>query len=116
MGGVNLNDVFNKESINSRAKEHWDYKDEQSRIKSGHKYNHIFVDKKDIIHDWSNIFDNLSKQQQAILIKGELIRTYDALPNIDKTILKNKFKLSVFASKWYKLPSSDKNKLLKFVI
>lgn len=116
MGDIKLKDVFNKESINNRAKEHWDYKDEQSRLKAGYKYNHIFIGKTEVIHDWSNIFDKLSRQQQAILIKGELIRTYDALPNIDKTYLKNKFKLSVFASKWYKLPSSDKNKLLKFVI
>ena len=116
MSEINLNDIFNKKSINSRAREHWDFKSEESRIKSGNKYKHIFDDKKLVLYDWKNIFDKLSKPQQVLLVKSELIRTYDALPNIDKTRIKNKFNLSIFASKWYKLPSSDKNKLLKFVI
>lgn len=114
MGDIKLFDIFNKESINNRAKEHWNFKNESSRLKSGNKYNHIFNGK--TIVDWKNVFDSLSKPQQILLIKSELIRTYDALPNIDKTIIKHKFKLSTFASKWYKLPNTDKNKLLKFVI
>ena len=76
----------------------------------------IFNEKNISMCDWKNLFDFLSKQQQILLIKSELIRTYDALPNIDKTRIKKKFNLSTFASKWYKLPSSDKNKLLKFVL
>lgn len=116
MGEVKLSDIFNKKSINNRAREYWDYKNEESKIKAGHKYSHIFDNKKVILQDWSNMFDNLSKPQQILLVKSELIRTYDALPNIDKTKLKNKFKLSTFASKWYKLPSSDKSKLLKYVL
>ena len=116
MGDIKLCDIFNKKSINIRAKEHWDFKSEESRLKSGNKYNHIFIEKNISMCDWKNLFDFLSKQQQILLIKSELIRTYDALPNIDKTKIKKKFNLSTFASKWYKLPSSDKNKLLKFVL
>ena len=116
MGDIKLKDIFNKQSINKRAKEHWDYKSEESRIKSGNKYNHIFLSKKITICDWKDAFEYLSYPQQVLLIKSELIRTYDALPNIDKTKIKNKFNLSTFASKWYKLPSSDKSKLLKFVL
>ena len=113
---MNLDTVFNKESINTRAKENWNYKDKESRLKCGNKYRHIFSDNKIKITDWSETFERLTKFQQNILIKGELIRTYDALPNIDKTEIKNKFGLSTFSTKWYKLPSSDRKILLKFVI
>lgn len=116
MSDIKLNDIFNKNSIKHRAKECWDYKSKASRLKRGNKYKHIFINRNTVIQDWSNTFDELSKPQQALLIKSELIRTYDALPNTDKTKIKNKFKLSKFESKWYKLPSSDKSKLLMFVL
>ena len=112
---MELKNIFNKESIFRRAKENWDYKDKESRIKSSHKYRHIFDKTKVLLTDWSEEFDKLSKKQQNLLIKGELIRTYDSLPNIDKTYIKNKFRLSVFSSKWYKLPNADKNKLIKIL-
>ena len=116
MNSINLFDIFNKTSINNRAKENCDFKSDTSRLKAGHKYKHIFKEKDVSLCDWTNLFDNLSRPQQILLIKSELIRTYDALPNIDKTKLKTKLNLSMFASKWYKLPSTDKNKLLKYVI
>ena len=116
MSSINLFDIFNKSSINSRAKEDWDCKSDTLKLKASLKYKHIFEEKDVSLCDWTNLFDNLSRPQQILLIKSELIRTYDALPNIDKTKLKTKLKLSMFASKWYKLPSSDKNKLLKYVI
>jgi hypothetical protein len=113
---IGLNDIFNKESIIKRARENWDFKDSESRRKSGHKYRHIFLKSTKPINDWSETFEKLTKEQQNILVKGELIRTYDALPNIDKTYLKRQFNLSTFSSKWFKLPSSDKHLLLKYVI
>lgn len=113
---MELKDIFNKESINNRTRENWNYKDKNSRLKSGGKYQHIFDKVKKPIIDWSEEFDKLTKHQQNILIKGELIRTYDSLSNHDKTTLKREFELSTFSSKWYKLPSADKNKLLKFVL
>lgn len=116
MNNINLSDIFNKTSINDRAKENWNFKSEVSRIRASNKYKHIFKEKNIAICDWNNIFENLSRPQQVLLIKSELIRTYDALPNIDKTKIKAKFNLSSFATKWYKLSSSDKNKLLKYVL
>lgn len=116
MDDIKLNDIFNKKSIRHRAKEHWDFKSESSRIKSSNKYKHIFSNKNVILQEWNKTFDELSKPQQVLLVKSELIRTYDALPNIDKTKLKKQFSLSKFSSKWYKLPSSDKSKLLMFVL
>lgn len=113
---MELKDIFSKESINKRAKENWDYKDSNGRVRCGHKYNHIFDKAKVRLSDWSEIFENLTKPQQNVIIKGELIRTYDALPNSDKTIIKKEFGLSTFSSKWFKLPSDDKKKLLKYVI
>ena len=113
---MELKNIFNKDSIFRRAKENWDYKDKESRIKSSHKYRHIFDKTKVLLTDWSEEFDKLSKKQQNLLIKGELIRTYDGLPNIDKTRIKNDFGLSQFSSKWFKLPSNDKKILLHYVI
>lgn len=113
---IKLIDIFNKESIQKRAKEYWDCKDEQCKVKCGNRYNHIFENKIGVSYTWNKSFDFLSKPQQTIIIKGELIRTYDALPNIDKTMIKNMLKLSIFSSKWYKLPNTDKHKLLTYVI
>ena len=113
---MELKNIFNKESILNRAKENWDYKDKENRIKSSHKYKHIFDKTKILLTDWSEEFDKLTKKQQNLLIKGELIRTYDALPNHDKTKIKNDFGLSQFSSKWFKLPPSDKKILLHHVI
>ena len=113
---MNLKEIFNKESILIRAKENWNYKDKVSRIMSSQKYKHIFDKTKVLLTDWGEDFDKLTKKQQNLLIKGELIRTYDALPNHDKTIIKNDFGLSKFSSKWFKLPSNDKKILLKYVI
>ena len=61
MGDIKLCDIFNKKSINIRAKEHWDFKSEESRLKSGNKYNHIFIEKNISMCDWKNLFDFLSK-------------------------------------------------------
>ena len=83
---IKLIDIFNKESIQKRAKEYWDCKDEQCKVKCGNRYNHIFENKIGVSYTWNKSFDFLSKPQQTIIIKGELIRTYDALPNIDKTV------------------------------
>lgn len=113
---LTLNDVFNKESIIKRAEESWNFKQEKDRIRAGKKYNHIFLKLKIPIVGWENSFNDLSYHQKVILIKGELIRTYDSLPNKDKTLIKDKFKLTMFSSKWYRLSNKDKNKLLKYIL
>lgn len=116
MADLTLNDIFNQESVKKRAREHWNYKDENSRLLSGKKYNHIFIKHNMSMNDWRNEFDGLSSSQQKLLIKSEIIRTYDSLPNTDKSKIKSSFKLSIFASKWFKLPSEDKKKILKCMI
>ena len=113
---IKFADIFSKESIIKRAKETWDLSsDFYKQKKAPQKYNHIFKSKNIVINDWDNIFDNLANPQKRILIKGELIRTYDDLPNSDKTKIKKMLNLSVFSSKWYRLPKEDKNKLLKYI-
>lgn len=113
---LTVSDIFNKDSIVKRAEEAWNVKQEKERLRAGKKYNHIFVKLNIPIVGWENTFNNLSYHQKVILIKGELIRTYDSLPNKDKTLIKNKFKLTMFSSKWYRLSNKDKNKLLKYVL
>lgn len=115
MNDVDLLEIFNKEAISKRAKEEWDSKSLQSKQMSGRKYKHIVIkfDKKP--HNWKNSFDSLSLFQKWLLIKGEIIRTYDNLPNSDKTKIKNMLKLSEFSPKWFRLKSSDKNLILNYI-
>ena len=108
--------ILNKTEILERAKNKWNDKTESKKIKAGTKYQR-FLDKFNFtISNWDNCFDELTKYQQNIIIKGELIRTYDSLPNISKTRIMRDFGLSSFSSKWYKLPSSDKKILLNHLI
>lgn len=113
---VTLSEIFNKDAIEARARNFWDDKSSNARNKIGRKYNHLFIGAEDTLIPWDNNFNELLKVQKNLIVKGELIRTYDNLPNKDKTKLKNMFGLSVFSSKWFKLPSKDKELLLKFVI
>lgn len=107
---------FDPSSIKERARQKWNNKSEGKRLSDGKKYQFIFLKQKRPYHDWASSFDDLTKFQQNLIIKGELIRTYDALPNFIKTRIKKKTNLNTFSSKWYKLPSDDKKKLLDFVL
>ena len=110
------NELLNKHEILARAKLSWDEKSNEAKLKAGSKYQ-IFMEKYNFpFNDWLNKFDLLTKQQQNVIVKGELIRYYDSLPNIQKTHIMRDFELSNFSSKWYKLPGIDKKKLLNYVI
>ena len=112
----NVSNVLSHETIIERAKEKWNKKLSEEKIRCGRKYHHIF-DKLNLPQvDWDNQFDELLKSQTNILIKGELIRTYDSMPNKDKTKIKENFGLSTFSSKWFRLPSCDKKILLNSVL
>lgn len=108
--------ILDKAEIFANAKSKWNSKNIANKIKVGNKYQRFLGRLKIPINDWSNCFDDLTKPQQTIIIKGELIRKYDSLPNSDKTKIMRNFGLSVFSSKWYKLPSNDKKILLNHII
>ena len=108
--------ILDKTEILARAKLWWNNKNCNDRNRVGFKYQHFLNKFKLKINDWSNDFENLSIHQKNIIIKGELIRTYDSLPNIIKTNIMHEFGLSSFSSKWYKLPGKDKKILLNFVL
>ena len=116
MADITVKSIFNRKAIEQRAQENWDFKNQRSRTSCGRKYNHIFVKHKMTMNPWENDFYGLSPSQQKLLLKSEIIRTYDALPNSDKSKIKFSLGLSTFASKWYKLPSEDKKKILKVII
>ena len=116
MADLTVKDIFNKKAIYKRAVHFWDDKTELERNRRGRKYDHIFAKRKWAKNEWSNPFDDLTSFQQRLLIKSEIIRTYDSLPNHDKTEIKRAFKLSEFASKWIKLSNIDKSKLLSVLI
>ncbi len=107
---------LDKTSISIRAKDKWNSKSEDSRLRASNKYKFLFEKFKKPIHDWRDTFDHLNKFQRNILIKGELIRTYDSLPNTEKTKIMRELELSKFSSKWYRLEPEDKKKLLNYVI
>ena len=107
---------LSKTEIVARAKEKWDAKPSAEKVRSSHKYKHIFEKLKLPSVNWDNEFSKLSKSQTNILIKGELIRTYDSMPNREKTKIKNHFGLSSFSSKWFRLSPSDKKILLNSIL
>ena len=98
--------------IIERAKDKWNSRSSSERLKCSNKYHHILVKIGAQPKPWDEEFSKLSFRQKNILIKGELIRTYDSLSNQEKTKIKEKLGLSTFSSKWFKLPPSDKRKLL----
>lgn len=104
--------ILSRKAIIGRAEKNWNDRDETKRIRAGNKYKHIFQKFHMPENDWKNDFDKLTESQQSILVKGELIRTYDGLPNRKKTMLKHQLGLSVFSTKWFKLPPGDKKTLL----
>ena len=111
-----INNVLSHETIVGRAREKWDSKKSEDRIRSGHKYRHIFEKLNIPKANWDCSFESMNKSQMSILIKGELIRTYDSLPNKEKTRIKEHFGLSTFSSKWFRLPPCDKKILLNSVL
>ena len=108
--------TLNKTEISSRAKTKWNEKSEANKVRAGSKYQHFLGKFKLPMNNWNSEFDVLTKYQQNVIVKGELIRTYDSLPNTTKTKIMREFGLSAFSSKWYKLPSGDKKILLNYVI
>jgi hypothetical protein len=108
--------LLSHNSIVERAMNRWNSKTSTEKIRSSHKYKHIFEKLNIPSVNWDTEFSKLSKRQASILIKGELIRSYDSMPNIDKTKIKNKFGLSTFSSKWFRLPPTDKKILLNSVL
>ena len=108
--------LISPSSVLVRAEKNWNSKSNLERINSSRKYGHIFVNHNLISNDWKNDFNELSKSQRNILLKGELIRTYDSLSNNDKSLIKRSLGLKTFASKWFKLTSRDKRILLNHVL
>ena len=110
---MNKNEIITSflpyDTLNDIARNKWNAKTIDERIKASLKY-------KLSSNDWSNTYDGLSEHQRNILLKGQLIARYDALPNSVKTRIKKELGLSAFSSKWFKLSSRDKKILLKNVI
>ena len=113
---MNRSNILSRDCIIERAKNKWNTKCREVRLMCGKKYRHIFDNLKLKTSPWENDFDHLEQSQKNILIKGELIRTYDNLPNSDKTTLKHFLGLEKFSGKWYKLTPSDKKILLNFIL
>lgn len=111
-----ISNLLSRASIEKRASDRWNKKTVTERLHASSKYKHIFSKYRLPTKDWSNSFNELTLHQRNILLKGELIRTYDALANTDKTNIKIKFGLSHFSSKWFKLSPQDKKTLLNSVL
>lgn len=107
--------MINGKDISNRAKIKWNSKTPELRIKSGTKYRFVIEKFHKRVKDWSLDFDELNDFQRRILIKGELIRTYDSLSIEQKKKITLELHLSKLSWKWYKMPSEDKKILLKYV-
>jgi hypothetical protein len=112
-----MNEItIDKKNIIESAKNKWNSKDVENRGKISLKYKHFFKKFNLKENDWLNDFEHLSKCQQNVIIKGELIRIYDSLSNASKTSIMREFGLTKFSSKWYKLSGADKKALLNYVL
>ena len=109
-----LDNFISKEEILNRAKENWNGKTIQDKILKSRRYKHIFLENKMPLISWLKDFDELNQFQQNLLIKGEIIRTYNSLPNTYKAKLVLRWNLSKFSSKWHNLPYEDKINILKW--
>jgi hypothetical protein len=107
---------LSKIEIIARAKEKWDSKSDQKKLMCGRKYQHIFDRLNLKAECWSNNFDNLTFSQKSVLIKGELIRTYDGLSYHDRAIIRRLYGLERFSNRWFKLSPRDKKLLLNSVL
>lgn len=112
----NVISLLSLETITKKASERWNAKTSTERLKTSSKYRHIFVKYNLEKNDWTNQFAELSRHQQNILLKGELIRTYDAMSNKDKSKIKEHFGLPRFSSKWFKLDQKGKKLLLSSIL
>ena len=109
-------ETLSHKTIIKKAEENWNMKDEKKRLHAGNKYKHIFLKFHLPENDWRNDFSELTQSQRSIIIKGELIRTYDGLSNHIKTGIKRRFGLSSFSTKWFTLPPADKKILLTSIL
>ena len=107
-------DIIDKNHIKLRAERFWNEQNQIQRIKEGKKYIHACNGLHPI--DWVYDFKHLNERQQNVIIKGELIRTYDNMLISDKKKLTNEACLSKFETKWYKMSPKDKNKILKHIL
>ena len=110
-----IEDILDKHQVTLRAKTKWDSLTICERLRRFKKYRHITIIDNNLA-SWVDDFDDLDKQHKNILIKGELIRTYDSMLMSDKRKLSNEAGLSKFQTKWYKFTNDDKTKLLDHVL
>ena len=108
-----IEDILDKEQIRERAANKWNSFSPIERLKKSQKYNHLGPFKNS---EWVLDFDLLGQSKQNILIKGELIRTYDNMLISDRKKLTNEAHLSKFETKWVKFSPIDKEKLLNYVL
>lgn len=110
-----IEDILDKKQVVARAKSKWDCLTIPERMNKGRIYRHIAINDNNL-SSWVDAFDNLDKQHQNILIKSELIRTYDSMLMSDKRKLSSEANLSKFKTKWFKFTNEDKTKLLNHVL
>jgi len=110
-----IEDILDKEQVTYRARERWNEMTVLERLRQGQKYKHVPIPNNKVA-SWVQEFCMLDEPNQNILIKGELIRTYDAMLISDKRKLCSEAMLSKFQTKWFKLTNDDKTKLLDYVL
>jgi hypothetical protein len=76
-----IEDILDKKQIQERAAMRWNSFTPIERLRESKKYGHITAHGN---AGWVLEFDYLDPPKQNILIKGELIRTYDKMLMSDK--------------------------------
>lgn len=112
---LTLDDLLIRNYVSQRTREKWNNEDDENKEYRGLKYAHLFQKSNNVL-DWKVDYSDLTKGQQSLLMKREIINTYDLLSHEEKKKLQNQLKLSRSPNKWFNLPPRDKAKILKVVL
>ena len=112
---LTLDDLLIRNYVSQRTREKWDREGDEYKECRGAKYAHIFKNPNNVLN-WKVDFSELSRGQQSVLMKREIINTYDLLSHEEKKKLQDKLNLSRSPNKWFNLPPKDKKKILKVIL
>ena len=108
-----LDDYVSLESIRKRAIENWDNKTVDEKRKKSERYKHVSEIYGYYGLKWNKSFLELNDFQQMVVMKAEIIRTYDMLNVYYRKVFNEYLGLEENAKKWHLLSFKSKNKIME---
>lgn len=112
-----LKDLIDKDLIEAKAIVNWQMLPSIKKKQKSYKYNQVLTNqwRVDSTKNWSCKYIDLTVEQKRLLLKKELINTYNALSEDDKLLLEQYLNLDKAAKEWVSLSSDDKKKLIQLI-